>query len=263
MSDVRPLNGRPHPPQSPRPKPRPTSRGFVFPRKELPIENHHLTPILITGGATLTALLLLRQSCQKPASPPSPALSFNDENLTERFISAIPELTQELNLELATATFNETFTKESDLTTCWGLIDLGTSTAQVQVPVTYRYHLRLRERWQLELKQRRLIVHAPVITPSLPPAIHTDRLTTLAVRGWARGSTGSLLAELQQSLTPTLNQFAGDARHLELVRPQCRASVAEFVRLWLEREGQAACITQITVRFADETPKQLTNKSQP
>ena len=221
-----------------------------------------MTPILITGGATLTTLLLLRQTCQKPA-PTSPAKSFNDENLTERFISAIPELTQELNLELATATFNETFTKQSDLMTCWGWVDLGTSTVQVQVPVTYRYHLRLRERWQLELKQRRLIVHAPVITPSLPAAIHTDRLTTLVVRGWARGSTGSLLAELQQSLTPTLNQFAGDARHLELVRPQCRASVAEFVRLWLEREGQAACITNITVRFADETPKQLTNKSQP
>ena len=229
-------------------------RGFCFPRKEPHIENHHLTPILITGGATLTALLLLR-SGQKPAPPP--AKSFNDENLTERFISAIPELTQELNLELATATFNETFTKQSDLSTCWGWIDLGTSIVQVQVPVTYRYHLCLREQWQLELNHGRLTVHAPVITPSRPPAIHTDRLTTLAVRGWARGSTSSLLAELQQSITPTLNQFAGDARHLELVRPQCRASVAEFVRLWLEREGQAARITQITVRFTDENPKQL------
>ncbi len=231
-----------------------TGRGFCFPRKEPLIENHHLTPILITGGATLTALLLLRPNKPKAESP---VPSFTDENLTERFISAIPELTQELNLELATATFNETFTKQSDLTTCWGLIDLGTSIVQVQVPVTYRYHLCLRERWQLELKQRGLVVHAPVITPSRPPAIHTDRLTTLAVRGWARGSTGTLLAELQQSLTPTLNQFAGDVRHLELVRPQCRASVAEFVRLWLEREGRAASITQITVRFADETPKQL------
>ena len=229
--------------------------GLCFPRKEPLIETNHLTPILITGGASLTALLLLRTN--KPKTESSPVPSFNDENLTERFISAIPELTQELNLELATATFNETFTKQSDLTTCWGLIDLGTSTVQVQVPVTYRYHLYLRERWQLELKQRCLVVHAPVITPSRPPAIHTDRLTTMAVRGWARGSTGGLLAELQQSLTPTLNQFAGDARHLELVRPQCRASVAEFVRLWLEREGQAASITQITVRFADETQKQL------
>jgi hypothetical protein len=131
---------------------------------------------------------------------------------------------------------------------------------QVQAPVTYRYHLCLREPWHLEIKGRRLIVHAPVLQASLPPAIHTDHLTTLAVRGWARGSTGGLLAELQQSLTPSLNQYAGDDRHLKLVRPQCRASVAEFVQLWLEREGQAARLTAITVLFADETSKQLTHQ---
>jgi hypothetical protein len=133
---------------------------------------------------------------------------------------------------------------------------------QVQVPVTYRYHLCLRAKWQLEIKHRRLIVYAPVVRPSLPPAIHTDQLTVLAVRGWARGSTGGLLAQLQQSMTPTLNHYAGDDRHLNLVRPQCRASVSEFVRLWLEREGQATRITAITVIFAGEPLKQLTTKNQ-
>ena len=132
---------------------------------------------------------------------------------------------------------------------------------QVQVPVTYRYHLCLRDAWRLELKTRRLVVHAPGIRPSLPPALHTDRMECLTVRGWARGSTGGLLAELQQSLTPTLNQSAGDDRHLELVRPQCRSSVTEFVQLWLEREGQAARITDIQVLFADETPKPPTAKT--
>jgi hypothetical protein len=40
--------------------------------------------------------------------PPPPDLQpFTQENLTERFISAIPELTRELNLELATATFTK------------------------------------------------------------------------------------------------------------------------------------------------------------
>lgn len=205
----------------------------------------------------MTALLLLRQTNRTQAPPPP--RSFTGENLTGQFVSAIPELTQELNLELATATFNETFTRESHRTTFWGLLDLGTSIVQVQVPVTYRYHLCLRDNWQLEIKQRRLIVHAPVVQPSLPPAIHTDKLTTLAIRGWARGSTTSLLAQLQQSLTPTLNQFAGDVRHLELVRPQCRASVAEFVQIWLEREGHAARFTNIVVVFADET-KQINNQ---
>ena len=240
-------------------KPRPPKPGLWLSRKESLINNHHLTPILITGGATLTALLLLRSN--KPTPEPPPVQPFTTENLTERFVSAIPELTRELNLELATATFNETFSKQSDRTTCWGLVDLGTSIVQVQVPVTYRYHLCLRDVWQLELKERRLVVHAPVIKPSLPPAIHTDRLTTLAVRGWARGSTSELLVELQQSLTPTLNQFAGDTRHQALVRPQCRASVTEFVQLWLEREGSASRVNQIEVVFADE--RQLTDKLQP
>ena len=125
--------------------------------------------------------------------PPNPQ-PFTNEDLTGRFVSAIPELTQELNLELATATFNETFTRKSGLTTLWGLLDLGTSIVQVQVPVTYRYHLCLRDAWRLELKQRRLVVHAPGIRPSLPPALHTDRMECLTVRGWARGSTGGLLA---------------------------------------------------------------------
>ncbi len=224
---------------------------MLFPRKECLIENQHLTPILITGGATLTALWLVQRAKRKPTSPPS-LPPFTQENLTTRFVSAIPELTRELNLELATATFPETFTKASALSCCWGLLNLGTSTVQVQVPVTYRYHLCLREAWKLEMRQRTLIVHAPQIKPSLPPAIHTDQLNTLAVRGWARGSTSTLLTQLQQSLTPTLSQYAGDARHQELVRPQCRASVAEFVQLWLEREGQHQRFTTIAVVFADE-----------
>ncbi len=123
-------------------------------------------------------------------------------------MSAIPELTRELNLELATATFHETFSKESDRTTCWGLIDLGTSIVQVQVPVTYRYHLCLRDAWQLEHQDRRLIVHAPVIRPSLPPAIHTDQLTTLAVRGWATRPGGASILCVRKC-SPIMSSSAG------------------------------------------------------
>lgn len=131
----------------------------------------------------------------------------------------------------------------------------------MQAPVTYRYHLCLRDKWRLELRGRRLIVHAPVVMPGLPPAIHTDRMQCLAVRGWARGPTGDLMTELQASLTPTLNQHAGDARHIGMVRPQCRASVAEFVGLWLEREGHNSRFTAIAVIFADETSLQLKSQT--
>jgi len=69
---------------------------------------------------------------RKPKS--EPVQPFTDEDLTERFVSAIPEITRELNLELATATYHETFTRQSELKTLWGLIDLGTSIVLIQVP---------------------------------------------------------------------------------------------------------------------------------
>jgi hypothetical protein len=57
--------------------------------------------------------------------------------------------------------------------------------------------------------------------PSLPPAIHTDGLEKLAVRGWGRGGTTEQMMELERTVTPMLNRLATDERHLELVRNQC------------------------------------------
>jgi hypothetical protein len=76
----------------------------------------------------------------------------------------------------------------------------------------------------------------------------------LSVRGWGRGSPADLLAELERQITPALSQYASDPKQLNLVREACRLSVAEFVRLWLEREGQwqPGGFTTIQVRFADE-----------
>jgi hypothetical protein len=187
-----------------------------------------------------------------PQTEPS-ARKLTTGNITASFVAAIPELTPEINLELATATQTEVFTKTSTYV-LWGLIDLGTSTVQIRVPVTYRYHLCLREPWRLEIQGKRVVVHAPEFRPSLPPAIYTDQLQKLSVRGWARGSTADLLEEMQREITPTLIRCASDPRHLELVRSQCRQSVAEFVKLWLERERQWGQngLTEIQILFPAE-----------
>jgi hypothetical protein len=223
------------------------------PRKEPLISHNHLiTPIIITGGAAVTAILLMSRSNGPKATPPTVPKLTND-NITTEFVAAIPELTPELNLELATATQTEVFTK-TDSSRLWGLVDLGTSTVQIRVPVTYRYHVCLREPWRLEIKGRCILVQAPEFHPGLPPAIHTDKLEKLAVRGWARGSVAGLMDQLQKEITPMLIQSASDPRHLELVRERCRQSVAEFVRLWLEREGQWSRhgFTEIQVVFPKE-----------
>jgi hypothetical protein len=64
-----------------------------------------------------------------------------------------------------------------------------------------------------------------------------------------------LLQQLEQQLTPKLAEHAADPRQLAQVREACRLSVAEFVRLWLEREGQwrGDRLGAVQVRFADET----------
>ncbi len=107
-----------------------------------------------------------------PIPPPDP---FSTQQITQTFIAALPTLTRELNLEVASSTQTEAFERRDQKSTLWGLLDLGTNTVQLRVAVTYRYHLRLADAWRLEARDGHLIVHAPVVRPSLPPALHTDQ----------------------------------------------------------------------------------------
>lgn len=190
-----------------------------------------------------------------PALPPPPPDPFSAQQITQTFIAALPTLTRELNLEVATTTQTEFFERRDQKSTLWGLLDLGTNTAQIRVPVTYRYHLRLAEPWRLEAKNGHLIVHAPAVRPSLPPALHTDKMDLQTVRGWAREHPAELVRQLQHELTPTLCRWAEDEQHLALVRESARTSVAEFVGRWLEGEGRwrPGGYSAITVRLGGES----------
>ncbi len=213
------------------------------------------TVVVITGAslAGLAAYLYLNRKPSTPALNQSPP-RFTQQDLTARFTASIPEITSELNLELATCKQVETFTQSDGCTVLWGLLDLGTNVAQVSVPVTYRYHLQLRDVWRLEPRGQMVRVVAPTFQAALPPAIHTDELQRLSVRGWGRFAPTDLVQQLEQQITPKLAALADDPRRRQLVRDTCRKSVAEFVRLWLEREGQwgRSGFNQIQVQFADE-----------
>jgi hypothetical protein len=230
---------------------------------------HHLTllaystnlnpaVVCITGAsiAGLAALIYANRHQSAGITPKSTltAKQFTTENITQRFTSAIPEITQELNLEVATSKQIESFGCSDRLCLMWGLIDLGTNIAQISMPVTYRFHIRLHDPWKLEVRHDTVIVHAPPLRPALPPAIHTEQLERLVQRGWARGSPAEMMRELECQITPTLCLFASDPRRLNLVRDVARKSVAEFVRLWLEREHQwgRKRFSKIQVQFADE-----------
>ncbi len=191
------------------------------------------------------------------STAPEIARNFITGNITHTFRESIPQITSTQGdvLELAVSRSDETFKRTDEKWAGWGWVYLGTTIAEIRVPVSFRYHLRLSDPWRLAARDQTCLVLAPRIRPSLPPAIHTEEMERRAESGWARFDKNEQLDDLERSMTPSLEQRAGDASHLQLVREACRQSVAAFVRKWLMREGQwrSDRFTSIVVLFPDET----------
>jgi hypothetical protein len=187
---------------------------------------------------------------------PEIARNFTTGHITHTFRESIPHITSTQGdiLELAVFRCDETFKRTDEKWTGWGWVYLGTTVAEIRVPVSFRYHLRLSDSWRLAARDQVCLVLAPPLHPSLPPAIHTAEMERRAESGWARFDKNDQLDELERSMTPTLEQRAGDPAHLQLVREACRQSVAGFVKKWLLREGQwrSDRFTSIVVVFPDE-----------
>ncbi len=225
------------------------------------------TTAIITAAVVILAALALfaylktargvKDTVDKVISTaPEIARNFLTGNITHTFRESIPRITSTQGdvLELAVYRCDETFKRTDEKWAGWGWVYLGTTVAEIRVPVSFRYHLRLSDTWRLAARDQTCVVLAPPIRPSLPPAIHTAEMERRAESGWARFDKNEQLEVLQRSMTPTLEQRAGDTAHLQLVREACRQSVAGFVRKWLMREGQwrSDRFTSIVVLFPDE-----------
>jgi hypothetical protein len=184
------------------------------------------------------------------------AEGFRTGKITTTFLAAIPELTStgSGNLEVATATARETFTRTDERRILWDLISLGQTVTEIRADVTYRYHVSFNEQWDIETSGQNCIVKAPPLQPSLPPAIHTETMEKRTQSGWLRFDAEQQMAELEKAITPTLVQYASDPRHLGLARETARTTVAEFVRRWLLKEDhwRTDRFRAITVVFQDE-----------
>jgi len=187
---------------------------------------------------------------------PEIARNFITGNITHTFRESIPQIssTQGDLLELAVSRCDETFKRTDEKWAGWGWVYLGTTVAEIRVPVSFRYHIRLSDPWRLAARGQVCLVLAPPIRATLPPAIDTAEMERRAESGWARFDKNEQLDGLERSVTPTLEQRAGDPAHLQLVREACRQSVAGFVKKWLLRAGQwqSDRFTSIVVVFPDE-----------
>jgi hypothetical protein len=187
------------------------------------------------------------------------AEGFKTGTITTTFIGAIPRLVPGgTKLEIAAFEATEIFTRSEERRVLWELVPLGTTVAEIRVPATYRYHLRLDDPWTLEVREQRCVVHAPRIRPTLPPAIHTDRMEKRSEGSWLRFDEDEQMAELERSLTPLLIRRAEDPDNIDLVRETCRRRVAGFVRDWLlaEDHWRSDRFRSVTVLFADEEDAQ-------
>ena len=177
-------------------------------------------------------------------------------NVTEKFLAGIPNFMPlgGGNLDVAVAENVEVLSRSDERFAFWDLLSLGTTTVEIRVPVTYRYHLKLDDRWTVTVVDGVCRVEAPALRPSLPPAIHTDRMERRADASWLRFDAVEQMTALEQQLTPELSRIARDPRHLALAREPARRTVARFARAWLLSEGAwgADRVRAISVTFADE-----------
>lgn len=185
------------------------------------------------------------------------AEKFKTGQITETFRAEIPvfESAGIGRLDVGTSTVTETLKKSDVRKVAWDWIYLGETETEISVPVTYRYHLDLAGEWNIEVTERDCLVVAPKLQPSLPVAIHTNEMKKKSSNGWARWDADEQIEELQKSITPTLNDYAGDPKHLKLIREEARLTIARFIQAWLLREDQwqEGKIRTVRVVFPDET----------
>lgn len=182
---------------------------------------------------------------------------FHSGTITQTFTSelAVFQTLKTGNLEVAlTEPVMESFRRSDQRKVLWDWISLGETVSEVRVPATYRYHVQLDGPWKLDVVDGLCIVIAPPVQPSLPIAIHTDRMEKKTSSGWARFDKHENLAELERTITPTLEGKARDLHHLQEARDKARSTIAAFVKAWLisEAHWQKGRFTSIIVAFPDE-----------
>ena len=184
------------------------------------------------------------------------AENFQQSKITHTFTESLPEANDagEGRLEVATLENTKHFKRTNKRTILWDKISLGTTVTEIRVPATFRYHIKLSDPWKLEVRDQQCFVISPMMRPTTPVAIHTDRIEKYSERGWARFNKEEQMDALMKSITPRLTSHASSDSHVNLVREHARKTVAEFVRQWLMKEDhwRKDRFLTITVIFSDE-----------
>ena len=204
--------------------------------------------------------MLKEAATEEMAEAAKPAIAiagdFQQAKITQTFIGSLPKVRDASGSQLEVATLENTkvFKRTNTRTILWDKFSLGANVTEIRVPATFRYHVKLPDPWKLEVRDQQCIVISPMLRPTIPVAIHTDRIEKYSERGWARFDKEDQTDALMKSITPLLTSHASSDSHMNLVREHARKTAAEFVRHWLMKENhwREDRFRTITVIFADE-----------
>lgn len=183
------------------------------------------------------------------------AKGFLTADVTQTFVSSLPEARGAAVLELATAETVETIERSDERRALWDLVPLGRTTVGLRVPVTWRWHVPLDGDWRALLEGGVLTVDAPALRPSLPPAIHTDGIERRIATDWLRFDGDQQLARLERELTPLLSARAQEPRLMAFGRSAARQALSDLAWRFTQRSLPGEPIRAVVVRFAGETDR--------
>lgn len=131
-------------------------------------------------------------------------------------------------------------------------VNLGTTSAYLTLPVTYRFHILLSGHWKIKEWPDRIVVTAPRIRASQPPAPDVSRALYLGSNGWARFDKEDVKKRLDALVSGDLRLRATRYSFSNIVRDRARESVAAFLTQRFSVLRPSGQKKPLVVQFEDE-----------
>jgi len=122
----------------------------------------------------------------------------------------------------------------------------------ITVPVTYRFHILLSEKWRIGERGDSILVTAPAIHASQPPAPDMSAAQLYIDASIYPKLTAEAQKRLQELITPNLKLNAAKYANSELVRDSARKSVEKFLQSRFSSLAEDLKRKQLVVRFDGE-----------
>ena len=178
------------------------------------------------------------------------------KSIEQRFIEELIAVKSNAGdvLEVGTLTSAASLSQEEkiDFTLLPGVNLPFNTKVSLSVPVTYRFHLLLSETWRIQERGGSILVTAPFIHASQPPAPDMSAAQLFTDGSIYPGLTAEAQKRLQELITPSLKLNAAKYANSEIIRDSARKSVEKFLHSRFSGLAEDLKRKPLVVRFDGE-----------